>query len=167
MVSAIVAPHASASGPSAVVTLRASSIARPSRKCSLEESAFVCGGVQHEVRVRGMKLQWKASGGQGFAFALGLVCLLGVASSRAQNADAPQDKPSATRLLTVEEGRSIADAALERQQPARGTQDCSHLIHEIYGSAGFEYPYASSFELFAGNENFARVRYPHAGDLIV
>jgi len=85
----------------------------------------------------------------------------------AQNADAPQEKPPATRLLTIDEGRSIADLALGQELPARGTQDCSHLIHEIYGSAGFEYPYASSFELFAGNENFARVRYPHAGDLIV
>jgi hypothetical protein len=114
-----------------------------------------------------MKLQREASGGQGFALAFGLVCLLGAASARAQNADAPQDKPSATRLLTVDEGRSIADASLEPEQPVRGTQDCSHLIHEIYRTAGFEYPYASSFELFAGNENFARVRYPHAGDLIV
>src|SRR6266436_9196549 len=118
---------------------------------------FVCGGVRQEVRVRRMKLRWEASGGQGFALAFGLVCLIVVASARAQNADAPQEKPSATRLLTVEEGRSIADAAREQEQPARGTQDCSHLIHEIYGSAGFEYPYASSFELFAGNENFARV----------
>jgi hypothetical protein len=117
--------------------------------------------------VRRMKLQWQASGGQGIALALGLVCLLGVPSARAQIADAPQEKPSTTRLLSVDEGRSIADAALEQPQPARGTQDCSHLIHAIYGSAGFEYPYASSFELFAGNENFARVRYPHAGDLIV
>jgi hypothetical protein len=114
-----------------------------------------------------MKLQYEAIGRKGFALAFGLVCLMGVASARAQNTDAPQEKPSATRLLTVEEGRSIADAALEQEQPSRGTQDCSHLIHEIYGSAGFEYPYASSFELFAGNENFARVRYPHAGDLIV
>ncbi|HTB92621.1 MAG TPA: NlpC/P60 family protein [Candidatus Sulfotelmatobacter sp.] len=114
-----------------------------------------------------MKLQWEAGKGQGFAVALGLVCLMGVASAKAQNADAPQDKPSATRLLTVEEGRSIANAALQQEQPTRGSQDCSHLIHEIYGSAGFEYPYASSFELFAGNGDFARVRYPHAGDLIV
>jgi hypothetical protein len=114
-----------------------------------------------------MKLQWEASRGQGFALALGLVCLLAVAPASAQNADAPQEKPSATRLLAVDEGRSIADAALGQEQPAPGTQDCSHVIHAIYGSAGFEYPYASSFELFAGNENFARVRYPHAGDLIV
>jgi len=114
-----------------------------------------------------MKLQSQAGRGQGFALVLGLVCLLGVAAARAQNADAPPEKPSATRLLTAEEGRSIAAAAQEQEQPARGTQDCSHLIHAIYGSAGFEYAYASSFELFAGSENFARVRYPRAGDLIV
>jgi len=117
--------------------------------------------------VRRMKLQRESSGRQGFALALGLVCLMGAASAWAQNPDPPQEKPSATRLLTVEEGRSIADAALDQRQPARGTQDCSHLIHAIYGSAGFEYPYASSFELFAGSGNFARVRFPHAGDLIV
>ena len=59
-----------------------------------------------------MKLQWEASGGQGFALALGLVCLMGVASASAQNADAPQDKPTATRWLTVEEGSSTADALI-------------------------------------------------------
>lgn len=117
--------------------------------------------------MRRMKLQWESSGGQGFALALGLVCLMGAASASAQNADAPPDKPSATRLLTVDEGRSIADAAMQQEQPAPGAQDCSHLIHEIYGTAGFEYPYASSFELFAGDESFARVRYPRAGDMIV
>jgi hypothetical protein len=117
--------------------------------------------------VRRMKLRCEAISGQGFALALGLVCLMAAAPASAQNADAPQERLSATRLLSVDEGRSIATAALGQDQPARGTQDCSHVIHEIYGSAGFEYPYASSFELFAGNENFARVRYPHAGDLIV
>src|ERR1700720_2429641 len=106
--------------PAALVTLRASSIASPSRKCFLEESAFVCRGVRQEVRMRRMKLQWEASGGQGFALAFGLVCLIGGASARAQNADAPQEKLSATRLLTVEEGRSIADAALEQEQPEIG-----------------------------------------------
>ncbi|HSY66404.1 MAG TPA: NlpC/P60 family protein [Terriglobales bacterium] len=114
-----------------------------------------------------MKLQYEAIGRQGLALAFALVCLMGVASGKAQNTDAQREKPPSTRLLTMEEGRSIADAAQGQEQPTHGTQDCSHLIHEIYGSAGFEYPYASSFELFAGNENFARVRYPHAGDLIV
>jgi hypothetical protein len=92
---------------------------------------------------------------------------MGAGPASAQVADLPQDKPSATRLLTVAEGRSIADAAIQQEQPESGTQDCSHLIHEIYGNAGFDYPYASSFELFAGDENFVRVRYPRAGDLIV
>ena len=40
------------------------------------------------------------------------------------------------------------------------------MVHKIYVDAGFEYPYASSFELYSGNENFARVKYPRAGDLI-
>jgi hypothetical protein len=36
----------------------------------------------------------------------------------------------------------------------------------MYLNAGFEYPYASSFDLYAGNENFVRVRKPQPGDLI-
>jgi NlpC/P60 family len=116
--------------------------------------------------VRGVKFKWEASGGQGVVLALGLLCLIRMAPAGAQNAEPAQEKASTLRLLTVEEGRSIAEAALEREQPARGTQDCSHLIHQIYRNAGFEYPYASSFELFAGSESFARVRFPRAGDLI-
>ncbi|HET7106867.1 MAG TPA: NlpC/P60 family protein [Candidatus Acidoferrum sp.] len=115
-----------------------------------------------------LKLPWKASSGPRFALALVLVSLLAATSATAQqSADASPEKPSTTRLLTIDEGRSIADAALQQDPPAPGTADCSHLIHEIYRSSGFEYPYASSFELFAGNENFARVRYPRPGDLIV
>jgi hypothetical protein len=70
-------------------------------------------------------------------------------------------------LLTAEEGRAIVDAAREQDRPARGAQDCSHLVHQTYLSAGFDYPYASSFELYAGNENFERVKYSQPGDLIV
>jgi hypothetical protein len=113
-----------------------------------------------------VKLNFESIGSQGFALALGVVCLLGL-SARAQVADSTPKKAPATRLLTLKEGRSIVNVALEQQQPARGTQDCSHLTHQIYTSAGFEYPYASSFELFSGNENFVRVKFPHAGDLIV
>jgi hypothetical protein len=115
-----------------------------------------------------MKFKWEASGGQCFALALVFVCLFGSALARAQSADATTlEKASTTRLLTVEEGRFIADAALQREQPERATQDCSHLIHQIYLDAGFDYRYASSFELFSGHENFARVKFPHAGDLVV
>jgi hypothetical protein len=40
------------------------------------------------------------------------------------------------------------------------------LVHRVYLLAGFDYPYASSFDIYAGNENFGRVKTPQAGDLI-
>lgn len=119
--------------------------------------------------MQGAESKVESRAGQYFALAVGFMCLLGAAPVWAQVADATPEKSSAatTRLLTVDEGRSIVNTALDEEQPALGTLDCSHIIHQIYADAGFEYPYASSFELFAGNENFVRVRYPHAGDLIV
>lgn len=118
---------------------------------------------------RCVKTGFKSSGKQGLAVALGLlwVCLVGVSSAGAQATGSTQNPVSTSRLLTVEEGRSIVNAAWEQDRPARETQDCSHLIHEIYQNAGFEYPYQSSFELYVGAENFAHVKYPHIGDLIV
>ena len=68
--------------------------------------------------------------------------------------------------MTAAEGREIVSGALEQEQVASGAQDCSHVVHEFYVDAGFEYPYASSFEIYTGNENFARVKMPRAGDLI-
>ncbi len=78
----------------------------------------------------------------------------------------PQESRSAARLVTAEQGRQIAAAALEQDEPVRGTQDCSHLVHQIYSVAGYEYTYASSFDLYAGNGNFRRVRHAQPGDLI-
>jgi hypothetical protein len=69
-------------------------------------------------------------------------------------------------LLTVEQGRSIVDVVWQQDAPEAGMRDCSHAVHQIYADAGFEYPYASSFEIYAGNENFERVKNPHAGDVI-
>jgi hypothetical protein len=69
-------------------------------------------------------------------------------------------------LLTAEEGRGIVNAAWEEERPARGTQDCSHLVHKIYIAAGYEYPYASSFDIYAGHESFERVKVPQPGDVI-
>lgn len=40
------------------------------------------------------------------------------------------------------------------------------MVHQIYSDAGYEYPYASSFDLYAGHGNFRRVRHAQAGDLI-
>ena len=99
------------------------------------------------------------------------VCVLhalafGALASCGRAAAHPQEGGSATRLVTAEQGRQIATVALEQDEPIRGTQDCSHLVHQVYSVSGYEYAYASSFDLYAGNENFRRVRHPQAGDLV-
>src|SRR5258706_3480996 len=103
--------------------------------------------------------------------AAGRVCVLhalafGAMAQSGRAAAQPQESGSAARLVTPEQGRQVGAAALEQDEPVRGTQDCSHLVHQIYSTAGYEYAYASSFDLYAGNENFRRVQHPQAGDLI-
>jgi NlpC/P60 family len=94
-------------------------------------------------------------------------CMLARSFAMAQETSTSQEPAPNFRLASIEEGRKIADAAREQDLETSGAQDCSHLVHQAYVSAGFEYAYASSFELYAGNANFARVKNPHAGDLIV
>jgi hypothetical protein len=110
---------------------------------------------------------WIAS--QHLVAALGsaCLCLIGVTTAEAQVVDSPQKLASPRRLLTVEEGRAVVTAAWQQSSSPRQTQDCSHLVHQIYLNAGYEYPYVSSTEMYAGSKNFARVKFPHAGDLIV
>jgi len=100
-----------------------------------------------------------------------VLCLIGfcfaeVSGANAQSAGAANESGRNFRLITATEGREIVTAALERDRLPSGEQDCSHVVHEFYLDAGFEYPYASSFEIYTGNENFARVKTPRAGDLI-
>ena len=90
----------------------------------------------------------------------------GAVTASAQKAPAPQPAAPAVRLVSAEEGHEIAAAALEQDGPIPGRQDCSHLVHQIYTYAGYEYPYASSFDLYAGNGKFRRIRHPQAGDLV-
>ncbi len=113
------------------------------------------------------EFNWRAARTLAVAACLAGACMAAGSLAQAQGASASQGTWSNSRLLTAEEGRAIVDAARDQDQPARGAQDCSHLVHQTYLSAGFEYPYASSFELYAGNENFERVRYSQPGDLIV
>jgi hypothetical protein len=87
--------------------------------------------------------------------------------AKAQTAVSSQGSESNFRLLSADAGRAIVDAARDQDETTPGAQDCSHLVHQTYLNAGFEYAYASSFELYAGNETFARVRKPQPGDLIV
>lgn len=111
----------------------------------------------------------KSGAKRGTAVALGLawVLLNTAQASAAAQAQTTASPTPAARLLTREEGRSIVNVAWQQEPPLRGTLDCSHLTYQIYKSAGFEYPYTSSFELYAGSANFARVKFPHAGDLVV
>ncbi len=97
----------------------------------------------------------------GFVYA----CATGVVAS-AQVATRVHDSPGSAQLLSLEEGRSIVDAAWQVDAPAEEARDCSHLVHQIYADAGFEYPYASSREIYAGDEHFARVKNARAGDVI-
>jgi hypothetical protein len=99
---------------------------------------------------------------------LGIACLFltAGASTRAQAVRPVHDSDSNARLLSVEEGRAIVNAALQQEPLESGGQDCSHVVNQIYANAGFEYAYASSSEIYAGNEKFERVKSPRAGDLI-
>ena len=118
-----------------------------------------------------MKAEIQSRSNQCFVVPLGLalLCLLGISSAKAQTEPATKVKvrKHAWRLLTVAEGRLIVNTAWAIEQPGPHMQDCSHLTHPVYKNAGFEYAYDSSFELYAGSENFVRVRFPHPGDLIV
>jgi hypothetical protein len=73
---------------------------------------------------------------------------------------------SEAALLGVEEGRAIVDLAMGQEAPLEDAEDCSHAVHAIYKSAGHEYPYAPSSDIYAGKGNFMRVRHPRAGDVI-
>ncbi len=105
----------------------------------------------------------------GRLFVAGLMCVCWAATAPAgARAAAPAQEPDGNfRLLTAVEGRAIVNMALDQDRLARGTPDCSHVVHQIYLVAGYEYPYASSFDIYEGNESFERVKIPQAGDLIV
>jgi NlpC/P60 family protein len=79
----------------------------------------------------------------------------------------PQDDSPRVRLLKPDEGLTLANTAWEQREQVRSKPDCSHLVHQIYESSGFPYPYASSFDLYEGIDNFRRVSTPHPGDLVV
>lgn len=109
---------------------------------------------------------WKWTLGISCALCLLWLCSVEGMVAHAQSTTAATESGGNLRLLSAPEGKAIVSAALEQDQVSSGAQDCSHLVHQIYVDAGFEYPYASSFDLYAGNENFARVRHPQPGDLI-
>jgi hypothetical protein len=87
----------------------------------------------------------------------------------AQNAPTAGLYSTKLRPLSAPEGRGIVRAASrEEGAEAEGrTEDCSHLVHDLYEQAGYPYPYANSLDLYDGSERFVRVSKPQPGDLIV
>ena len=85
------------------------------------------------------------------------------ASTDASHADTSHE----VRLLTRREGRDLVDLALTQTAIPEEKPDCSHLVHQIFDAAGFEYPYATSYQLYAGVPQFQRVQSAQPGDLIV
>jgi hypothetical protein len=79
----------------------------------------------------------------------------------------PKTARPRVQLLNAKEGHEIVAITRDHEPASRATQDCSHLVHEIYERAGFPYAYVNSFDLYAGTETFERVKNPQPGDLIV
>ena len=98
---------------------------------------------------------------------LGMLWLVGASVALAQVRRPAQETALAPRPITLREGETIVNAAWERERQTGRTPDCSHLVHEVYTLAGYPYPYADSFELYAGMHGFVRVQKPQPGDLVV
>jgi hypothetical protein len=119
------------------------------------------------------KMETSSRGARGFAarytkIALwtACICVVGAASAEAQTGLPSRENTPNPRLISVAEGRAIVRTAFQGDEREQGARDCSHAVHAVYATAGFAYPYASSFEIYSGDDNFARVKYPRAGDVI-
>jgi hypothetical protein len=119
------------------------------------------------MRKSNKKLDGRGSYKRALAVCFAGFCCVASSFAAARATAFPQETAASRRLLSAKDGRAIVSAARGHGQPMPGTQDCSHLVHEIYTLAGFEYQYASSFDLYAGSDSFARVKSPQPGDVIV
>jgi hypothetical protein len=70
------------------------------------------------------------------------------------------EAPVASRTLTPDDGLAVIAAALDSSIHRSTKRDCSHIVHAVYGRAGFHYPYASSSDLYVGTHEFQRVTIP-------
>jgi NlpC/P60 family len=78
-----------------------------------------------------------------------------------------QDDPRGVRLLNAREELLLVNTVQGQREQLNRNLDCSHLVHQIYALSGFPYPYASSYDLYEGVDNFRRVSRPRPGDLVV
>jgi len=84
-----------------------------------------------------------------------------------QNVRPASTETPGPRPIARTEGRKILATIPTVDAESESETDCSHLVHDVYEQAGFPYDYVSSRELYIGSTNFARVRAPQAGDLVV
>jgi hypothetical protein len=108
---------------------------------------------------------------------LSIVSPAAVAEKKADPSSASygaSDQPSSSgetlngvQPLTRAEGATILRVAFQSTRHRDHRLDCSHFVHDLYERSGFPYQYASSSDLYAGIEEFERVRTPQAGDLAV
>ncbi|HVH73227.1 MAG TPA: NlpC/P60 family protein [Candidatus Dormibacteraeota bacterium] len=89
------------------------------------------------------------------------------ASGQKAQVTRPPAIPAGFRLLSLKEGRAIAQGITWADDEEGLAPDCSHLVHTLYQQAGYPYPYASSLDLYRGTSQFLRVRHAHPGDLVV
>jgi hypothetical protein len=119
------------------------------------------------------KMETSSRGARGFAASYtkialwtACICVVGTAIADAQTGLPARENTPNLRLMSVTEGRAIVRTAFQGDEREQAAPDCSHAVHAVYAAAGFAYPYASSLEIYSGNDNFARVNYPRAGDVI-
>jgi NlpC/P60 family len=98
------------------------------------------------------------------AVLVGLLLLFSASSSFSQSRTVRKK----SNLLSPEEGKDILQAAWLHRSEVEEQPDCSHLVHEVYALAGYDYEFAPSRELYGGGTApFRRVLHPQSGDLIV
>jgi hypothetical protein len=95
------------------------------------------------------------------------LCLAMASAALGQNVRPASTETPGPRPIARTEGRKILATIPTVDAESESETDCSHLVHDVYEQAGFPYDYVSSRELYIGSTNFARVRAPQAGDLVV
>ena len=137
----------------------------PDFQTLLRRLALGCGS-DAKIEKASRAPQCSATGFARIALWAACVFVIGAVSVEAQTALPAKENTPNARLMSVAEGRAIVRTALQGDEREQGARDCSHAVHAVYATAGFAYPYASSFEIYSGDDNFARVKYPRAGDVI-
>src|SRR4029077_15032726 len=117
------------------MTLRASSIAGPSPKwLSKRRGNCLRATAKGQWTMGNLKKEFNCRPVRGYVLAVCLTggCIAAGSPASAQGTSTQQESVASSRLLNAQEGRAIADAARDQDQPGRGAQDCSHLVHQTY-----------------------------------